>query len=103
MGSAERTFAFDHAAAEGHFPGNPIIPGAVLLGAAIEAIAEALGVSLSPCTIRSAKFYLPTRPGDTVIIEFTGNTPGSLRFECAVRGSKVLAGQIECNAAPTSP
>lgn len=103
MAGVERTFAFDHPAAEGHFPGNPIIPGAVLLSATLNAIERELGVTLSPFRLKAAKFYLPTRPGDTVVIEFTASAPGNFRFECAVHGKKVLAGQIECSAAPTNP
>ena len=103
MARVERTFAVDHPAAAGHFPGNPIIPGAVLLSATLDAMAHALGISLLPCTLKAAKFYSPTRPGDTVVIQFTGSAPGSLKFECTVHDRKVLAGQIECSAAPTNP
>lgn len=102
MRKLERTFAFDHPAAEGHFPGNPIIPGAVLLNEALRAIENDLGVSLTPCRIKAAKFYFPTRPGDRVLIEFTGSVPGEIKFACAVRGKKVLAGQLECNGAATA-
>jgi len=103
MASIERTFASDHPAAEGHFPGNPIIPGAVLLSTLLDAIRCELGVSLSPCRIKAAKFYSPVRPGDSVIVEFTGTASGDVRFECAVSGRKVLAGQVECSAVPENP
>lgn len=103
MARVECSFASDHPAAEGHFPGNPIIPGAVLLSAALNAIEHELGVSLPPCRLKAAKFHFPVRPGDTVVIDFTGNVPGDLKFECAVHGKKVLAGQIECSAPPTNP
>jgi 3-hydroxyacyl-[acyl-carrier-protein] dehydratase len=102
MGTLERTFAFDHPSAEGHFPGNPIIPGAVLLSVMVDAIEHALGLSLSPCTLKAAKFYSPVRPGESVVVEFTGSAPGNIRFECAVNGKKVLAGEIACSAAPVS-
>lgn len=103
MPRVERTFALDHPAAEGHFPGNPIIPGAVLLSAAMDAMEHELASSLSVCTLKAAKFYAPTRPGDTVVIEFTATAAGSVRFECTVHDRKVLAGQIECSAPATNP
>ena len=103
MGRLERTFAFDHPAAEGHFPGNPIIPGAVLLSATLEAISHALGMDLCPCSLKAAKFHAPVHPGDAVLIEYTASAAGSSRFECTVNGTKVLTGQIECSAAPTKP
>lgn len=101
MEQSECAFALDHPAADGHFPGNPIIPGAVLLSETLNAIETHLGVRLAPFTLRAAKFFYPTRPGDHVVIEFTGSVPGDIRFACAVQGRKVLAGQIECGA-PTA-
>ena len=101
MGKIEQSLAVDHPAVEGHFPGNPIIPGAVLLSVTLRAIGEDLGASLYPCTIRAAKFYFPARPGDQMSIEFTGTVPGEIKFACAVRGKKVLAGQLECHGAAT--
>jgi 3-hydroxymyristoyl/3-hydroxydecanoyl-(acyl carrier protein) dehydratase len=103
MGKVECSFGLDHPAAEGHFPGNPIIPGAVLLSETLRAIEDDLGVSLSPFKIKAAKFFFPTRPGDRVAIEFTGSVPGHIRFAAAVQGKQVLAGQLECNGAPTAP
>jgi 3-hydroxyacyl-[acyl-carrier-protein] dehydratase len=103
MEKVECFFAFDHPAAQGHFPGNPIIPGAVLLSEALRAIEAGLGVSLFPYQIKAAKFFSPTRPGDRMLVEFTGSVPGEIRFACAVQGKKVLAGQLECSGAPTTP
>lgn len=97
MSTIECFFPLDHPAAEGHFPGNPIIPGAVLLSETLKLIETELGRSVSPLEIRAAKFFLPTRPGDRVVIEFTGSAPGEIRFACSVRGRKVLDGQLLCN------
>ena len=88
----------DHPAAQGHFPGNPIIPGAVLLSETVRLIEAGLGVSLAPYRIRRAKFPHPARPGDDLLIEFTASALGSIRFECAVKGHAVLVGEIECSA-----
>lgn len=99
MSTIECFFPLDHPAAEGHFPGNAIIPGAVLLGETLRLIEAELGRSLSPFEIRTAKFFLPTRPGDRVVIEFAGSAPGDIRFACSVRGRKVLDGQLRCNVA----
>lgn len=103
MGTVEFAFSLHHPAAEGHFPGNPIIPGAVLLSETLRAVESDLGVRLSPFKIKAAKFFSPTRPGDRVVIDFTGSVPGDIRFACAVDGRKVLAGQLECSGAPTAP
>lgn len=99
MSTIECVFEPDHPAAQGHFPGNPIIPGAALLSETLRLIESELGHSLLPFEIRSAKFFRPTRPGDRVVIEFTGSAAGEIRFACTVRGSKVLDGQLRCNVA----
>jgi 3-hydroxyacyl-[acyl-carrier-protein] dehydratase len=70
-----------HPTAEGHFPGNPIIPGAVLLREVIAAIAPA-----APVEILWAKFHVPVRPGNTIEIQWA-NTASEVRFRCSIAGS----------------
>ncbi len=91
----------DHPAAQGHFPGNPIIPGAVLLGETVRMIEAALGRSLSPYRIGRAKFPHPARPGDELHVAFR-NAAGSIRFECLVGGITVLTGEVECCASSSA-
>jgi len=67
----ERSFPTDHAAAQGHFPGNPIIPGAVLLSEVLLAIEADLGRRLHACRVKSAKFVHPVRPGDRIRLRMT--------------------------------
>jgi 3-hydroxymyristoyl/3-hydroxydecanoyl-(acyl carrier protein) dehydratase len=94
----ERVFQLDHPASQGHFPGNPIIPGAVLLSETLRAIEADLGASLVPFQITSAKFLHPVRPGDRIRIEFSRNARGEIKFACAVGGRPVLTGQMSCHA-----
>ena len=98
MAATEHHYASDHPAAQGHFPGNPIIPGAVLLCDTLRAIEAALGVALNVASIQAAKFQAPTRPGDRVSIEFAVPMRGRLRFTCAVGGKTVLTGEALCDA-----
>jgi len=88
----ERSFPTDHAAAQGHFPGNPIIPGAVLLSEVLLAIEADLGRRLHACRVKSAKFVHPVRPGDRVSIEYSGSGESAIRFNCSAGGKAVLAG-----------
>lgn len=84
----------DHPTAAGHFPGNPILPGALLLAEILRAIAADRGDEVSPCNIKSAKFLLPVRPGDDVEIDYSVTERGTIEFQCAVEGRRVLAGSF---------
>jgi 3-hydroxymyristoyl/3-hydroxydecanoyl-(acyl carrier protein) dehydratase len=99
--AAERTLANPHPAAEGHFPGNPVMPGAVLLAETLSAVAADLGVDLSPARLRSAKFLAPARPGDRLAIEYERAAGGTIRFSCAAGGRTVLRGEVACDARRT--
>jgi 3-hydroxymyristoyl/3-hydroxydecanoyl-(acyl carrier protein) dehydratase len=99
----ELVFQPDHPASRGHFPGDPIIPGAVLLSEALLAIEAGLGARLAPFQVTSAKFPHPARPGDRVLIEIARTPGGGVRFACTVQGKKVLTGQVSCHAPSTTP
>ena len=102
MATTERVFPVDHPAALGHFPGNPIIPGAVLLDETLRTIESGLGVNLSSCRIQSAKFLAPVRPGDRVVIEYSRPGAGAIRFACLRGGQPVLKGEVVCDAVSTA-
>jgi 3-hydroxyacyl-[acyl-carrier-protein] dehydratase len=96
MPTAELRLAADHPAARGHFPGNPVIPGATLLAETLLAIAPSLGASTARCRIRNAKFLAPARPGDRVDIEFNATALGAA-FACRVDGVVVMKGEVLWN------
>lgn len=91
-------FAAAHPTAAGHFPGNPIIPGALLLAEVLHRIEQAEGIRFASCNIKAAKFLHPVRPGDTVTIEYDFSAPGAIAFQCTVAGIKVLTGGVVANA-----
>lgn len=84
-------FAPDHPTAAGHFPGNPIIPGASLLREVVAALggAQCRGIT-------AVKFLHPVRPGDAVAIEWSAGPPGTIRFACLLDGTaqKLVTGAI---------
>jgi 3-hydroxyacyl-[acyl-carrier-protein] dehydratase len=85
----------DHPAADGHFPGNPIIPGAVLLQEIVSAIGT--GTQGMICRqIASAKFLHPVRPGDLLAIDWSDSPNGDIRFICAISpsGPRVVTGAL---------
>lgn len=102
MATVERNIPSGHPAAQGHFPGNPVIPGAVLLSEVLIAAQSQLGAGLSPCRILSAKFLAPVRPGDRLVIELSGVDAARFRFSGTVGGAAVFKGEAACGATPTA-
>jgi 3-hydroxymyristoyl/3-hydroxydecanoyl-(acyl carrier protein) dehydratase len=90
-------FALNHPCGAGHFPGNPIIPGALLLDEVLSCIATDLDIDDCSWRVKSAKFPQPARPGDKVHINYTRAANGEIRFECSVSNNKVMSG-IACNS-----
>jgi len=83
--SCRHHFAPNHPTGEGHFPGNPIIPGAVALQQLIRALTQVYGM-IFPCEIEQAKFLLPIRPGDHVTIRWCLRQAGGYTFEIVSDG-----------------
>lgn len=90
------TIQFDanHPTGAGHFPGNPIIPGALLLADVLKLISNAANIRLTACHVQSAKFQHPVRPGDLLDIEYDCSANNVISFKCAVAEQVVLSGVI---------
>jgi 3-hydroxymyristoyl/3-hydroxydecanoyl-(acyl carrier protein) dehydratase len=93
LASVEIAIAEAHPATQGHFPGNPILPGAVLLSEVVQALGEALDLRLGTCEVVMAKFLAPVRPGDRVAVDAECGA-ALVRFTGRVGGRTVLTGQI---------
>jgi 3-hydroxyacyl-[acyl-carrier-protein] dehydratase len=85
-------FSANHPCGAGHFPGNPIIPGALLLDEVLASIATDLDIDGWSWRVKSAKFPQAVRPGDLVHINYTRAANGEIRFECSVSNNKVMSG-----------
>jgi len=90
--SRDYRFAPDHPTGPGHFPGNPIIPGALLLDRMLDAMGRA---GQGRQEVRVVKFLHPVRPGDAVTFRWRENGR-DIGFECvlAVNGEVVLSGSV---------
>ncbi|MDE2147734.1 MAG: acyl-CoA synthetase [Burkholderiales bacterium] len=98
----EREFviAADHPAFAGHFPGRPLLPGALLLALVMQALqaAPALRARLGAAPgIASAKFLGPVGPGARLHIALSPKGSG-LAFEVRAEGRPVARGLLGAGA-----
>ncbi len=88
------TVPVDHPAFTGHFPGNPILPGVVLLDRALQTISDACGIAQDTCEIISVKFLSPVVPGDELVIRHSISASGTIRFDIEAGTRKIASGSI---------
>ena len=85
MGEMQRqrvALAPDHPAFAGHFPGQPLLPGVVLLSEVLEVLLrEAPDWLAGQARVSAAKFLAPVRPGAGLEVRWTPPAAGRLRFE----------------------
>lgn len=91
----------DHPAFAGHFPGQPLLPGVLLLAEVLEAVLAEPGLALRVGTaprIAAAKFLAPVRPGAQLTLQVTPAVTGGLRFEVREGGRIAASGQFDAAA-----
>lgn len=96
-GNVTLLIPLDHPAFAGHFPGMPILPGVLLLDAAVHAVMQArrdLGDLDPACQISSVKFLSPVSPGETLTIVCSTTTAGGTRFEISAAHRIVASGML---------
>ena len=91
----ELCVAADHPAFAGHFPGRPIVPGALLIDLAIRAIAQATGRQIS--AVAQAKFLSPALPGEPLSVVFDAGAD-SVRFDIESLDRKLASGRFSLRA-----
>jgi len=97
--SGQRCIPADHPALAGHFPGDPIVPGVVLLEEIMQALAEA-GGEYRLRGIPLVKFITPLKPGQAFTIEWTLPTEGQMPFRCLFADGRLIAqGRLEITVA----
>ena len=84
----------DHGAFAGHFPGNPIVPGVLLLDAALHSIAAVCGLSYEGCTISAAKFLSAVHPGELLLLGFDPANPRRMSFTIRAPDRLVASGML---------
>jgi 3-hydroxymyristoyl/3-hydroxydecanoyl-(acyl carrier protein) dehydratase len=87
------SLAADHPAFAGHFPGAPILPGVVLLDAAVRAAASAL--QAEQWQIVTAKFHNIVEPGEVLTLEHEILANGTVQFRVLHIDRLVASGTLK--------
>jgi 3-hydroxyacyl-[acyl-carrier-protein] dehydratase len=84
----------NHPVMADHFPGNPIVPGAVILDRVSQALKSEMKNNIEIYKFSRAKFLSPLKAGIPAVIEFkiTGNLA---RFTCSTDLMEIAVGQLE--------
>ncbi len=85
--------AKDHPALAGHFPGNPIVPGALILDEVLQ-VAEKWRGQLRLKSVVSVKFTHPLKPGITFSIKLHEVDHSHIFFECWLDGTTLAFGRL---------
>ncbi len=73
-------FPGDHASLPGHFPGQPIAPGAVLLDRLALMARQVPPLADAGLRLEQVKFLQPCRPGDRLAFTFEARDAGGFSF-----------------------
>ena len=86
--------AADHPCLAGHFPGNPIVPGVVLLDLVAVALREYQGAQAWISKFGNVKFVGLLRPGEEMEILLQGED-SPMRFRCSCGERLLSQGSLE--------
>jgi len=85
----------DHPAYADHFPGDPILPGVVLLDAALSKLQAAEQFDSAGCVISALKFHAVVRPADRLRLEYEVQPNASIRFSIHNDQRAVASGTLD--------
>lgn len=85
----------DHPAFAGHFPGQPIVPGVVLLDQIMYLAQHSLGRNVNTWQVGQAKFLSPVGPGEVLHFGMQPGARGGWAFRVETSsGVDVAAGTL---------
>ncbi len=90
----------DHPVYAGHFPGCPIVPGAMLLDAVVHAVCAAQGLDETGWHLATVKFLSPVSPGTSLELRHDAAADGAIAFSLHAQARTVASGRLRQSGAP---
>ena len=87
------TVQADHPSLQGHFPGNPVVPGVVILNEIVRRVEQTF-MSQTVAGINYIKFIKPLRSDIEVELRFDEGKTGVVSFACEGNESVIVKGQL---------
>jgi 3-hydroxymyristoyl/3-hydroxydecanoyl-(acyl carrier protein) dehydratase len=84
--------AASHPALAGHFPGDPVVPGALLLARVARAAAKLADAPLAG--VPAVKFHAPLRPGERFEVELARSAGALVEFRVLRGDTKIASGSL---------
>ena len=84
----------DHPALAGHFPGNPVVPGVVLLTELLELIERQVGWTADAIRLTSVKFTAILRPDEAFLLVLDQLSEQQLSFAFTKGDTRIASGVL---------
>ena len=96
MGATETVLevSSDHPSFEGHFPGRPVLPGAVMIAEVLAAIERASSQPVDALVLSTVKFFGVVEPGTPLTLRIEDAANGTIRFEIRSPRELVASGLV---------
>jgi 3-hydroxyacyl-[acyl-carrier-protein] dehydratase len=89
-----------HPSLPGHFPGNPVVPGVVLLNEIMDSLGRMVEQPVHVTELPSVKFLSPLRPGEALTICLVQEESGQALFRCLAGVKLVAQGTVKFTLSP---
>ena len=87
----------DHPCFPGHFPGQPILPGVLLLERVMSLAQTSLRQPLNECTVYNVKFLAPVAPGDALDVQLASTNPNEYKFTVRIFQAENVDSVLACS------
>lgn len=87
----------NHPCFPGHFPGQAILPGVLLLERVMSLAQTSLARSLDECTVYNVKFLAAVVPGDALDVQLASTNLNEYKFTVRISQAGGAEGVLACS------